>query len=122
MSPLPRRFALSAVLGAPLLRVATAVAQEAPVRLFRVVTARDEVTIGFTRAELDALGSGDPAERVARKLVADGQVTAWQYVVGRAPDGSTRFGTTRRVAILRADSLRIEPYTAALPVAPPPAQ
>ena len=96
-------------------------AAAAPVRLFRAVTARDEITFGMTQAELDRLGAGPDVERIARKLVADGQIAVWQYVVGRAPDGSTRHATARRVAILRTDTLRIEPYTPALPVAPPPA-
>ena len=99
----------------------TAAAQAPAVRLFKIVGPRDEVTIGLTEAELAALGSGPEVERIARALVAQGQLTAWQYVVGRASDGSTRFATTRRIAVMRSESLRIEPYTAALPVVPPPA-
>ncbi|WP_421992592.1 hypothetical protein [Roseococcus sp.] len=117
----PRRAVLSALVGAALLHSVQVQAQDQGVRLFRVVGPRDEVTIGFTAAELEAMGAGPDVERIARKLVAEGQVTAWQYAVGRAPDGSTRFGTTRRVAILRNETLRIESYTAAIPVAPPPA-
>lgn len=97
-------------------------AQEVPVQLFRVVGPRDEITIGVTATELAALGSGPEVERLARKLVADGQLTAWQYVVGRAPDGSTRYATARRVAVLRSESLRLEPLVPAIPVAPPPAR
>ena len=100
-----------------------ALAQGAPaVQLFRVVGPRDEVTIGLTTAQLDAMGTGPGVERLARKLVADGQVTAWRYAVGRAADGSTRFAASGHVAILRNDTLRIEPYAAALPVAAPPAE
>src|SRR5439155_11314776 len=95
-------------------------AETAPVQLFKVVGPRDEVTIGVTNADLDTMGSGPGVERLARKLVADGQVTVWRYAVGRAADGSTRFGAAGKVAILRSDTLRIEPYAAALPVAPPP--
>ena len=36
------------------------------------------------------------------------------------PDGSTRYAAAGKVAILRNDTLRIEPYAAALPVAAPP--
>ena len=79
------------------------------------------MTIGLTRAELAALGTGATAERIARALVAQGQITVWQYSVGRAPDGSTRYATARRIAILRNDTLRIEPLAPALPVAAPPA-
>jgi len=115
--PVTRRLALAL----PALALALpAVAQQAGVMLFRIVSQRDEVIIGVTPAELAAMGSGPEAERIARKLAADGQVGAWRYVVGRAADGSTRYGATGRIAILRQDTYRIEPYTAAIPVAPPP--
>lgn len=117
---LARRGALGLLLlAAPLLAGRRAHAQPAPT-LLRIVGPRDEVVIGLTAAELEALGSGPAVERVARALVAQGQLTAWQYVVGRAPDGTTRLATTRRIAILRNDALRVEPYAPALPVAPPP--
>lgn len=97
-------------------------AESGPVQLFKIVGPRDDVTIGVTSAELDGMGTGPTVERIARKLAADGQLTAWRYVVGRAPDGSTRFAATGRVAFMRNDTLRIEPYAASLPVAPPPAE
>lgn len=122
-----RRVAFAAASGvaatAMLARLAGAqTAPAAPVRLFKAVTARDEVTFGMTTAELDRLGSGPEVERIARKLVADGQITVWRYVVARAPDGTTRHAANGRVALLRNDTLRIEPYAPALPVAPPPAE
>ena len=113
----PRRRLLIAGLLLP----AAAGAQEAAVSLFRLIGPRDEVIIGLTPAELQRLGSGPAVERIARALVAEGQITAWHYGVGRAADGSTRFATSRRVAVLRSDTLRVEPYAAALPVAAPPA-
>jgi hypothetical protein len=123
MSQITRRTAAAIPLWAALAAagLGTAAAQAPAVKLFKVVGPRDEVTIGLTEAELTALGAGPDVERIARALVANGQLTAWQYIVGRAPDGSTRFATTRRIAVMRNESLRIEPYTAALPVAPPPA-
>ncbi|MBP0446584.1 hypothetical protein J8J14_17555 [Roseomonas sp. SSH11] len=112
-----RRFLIA--LGAAAL-AAPALAQDSGIRLFKVVSPRDEVTIGLTTAELNALGGGPEVERIARKLVADGQLTAWLYAVGRAPDGSTRCAALRRIALLRNETLRIEPLAPALPVAPPP--
>ena len=109
-------------LAALLASTAAARAQHTAVTLFRVVGPRDEVLLGFTPAALAAMGSGADVERIARKLVADGQITAWQYAVGRAPDGSTRLATARKIAVLRNDTLRIEPYAPALSVAPPPAE
>lgn len=125
MSKLPRRslLASAALLVAGWFGRARAQGQPAAVSLFKVVGPRDEVIIGFTQAELARLGgSGAPVERVARALVAAGQVTAWQYNSTRAPDGSLHLAATRRIAVLKNDSLRIEPYSAALPVAPPPAE
>ncbi|MBV1797644.1 hypothetical protein [Siccirubricoccus sp. G192] len=90
------------------------------VRLFKAIGPRDELTIGLTETKLQRLGSGPEVERIARTLVADGRVTAWRYIVGCAPDGGTRFAPQGQVAILRNDALRIEPYAASLPVAPPP--
>jgi hypothetical protein len=107
----------------PLLALAGAAAAQAPapaIQLFRVVSQRDDIVIGLTAAELSALGSGPEAERIGRALAAQGQLGAWRYVVGRAPDGSTRYGATGRVSILRQETYRIEPYRPALPVAPPP--
>jgi hypothetical protein len=122
MRPLTRRGLARLIASLALLQTGAAHAQgPAEVSLFRVVGPRDEVTIGFTRAEIDRLGAGPDVERIARALVAQGQVTAWQYMVTRAPEGGTRLATSRRIAILRNDTLRIEPYAAALPVAPPPA-
>jgi hypothetical protein len=121
MPKLPRR---SASLGLVLLAATwfgPAQAQAPAVALFKLVGPRDEVILGFTPAELDRLGSGPAVERIARALVSAGQVTAWQYMVTRAPDGTTHYATSRRIAVLKNDSLRVEPYSAALPVAPPPA-
>jgi hypothetical protein len=83
---------------------------------------RGEVMIGLTPAELAALGSGPAVERIARRIAEAGQITAWRYGVTRAPDGSTRLATRDRVAVMRQEALMVEPYTPALPVAPPPAE
>lgn len=118
-----RRAALAALLTFALAGQSFAArAQTEDVTLFRIIGPRDEVTVGLTAAELAALGAGPGAERLARKLIADGQLTAWQYVVGRGSDGATRYVATRQVAILRSDTLRVEPYAASLPVNPPPAR
>ena len=98
-----------------------AMAQATPApQLFRVVGPQDEVTIGLTAEEFEALGSVPGVERLARKLAADGQLIAWLYTVRRAPDGTTRLASTGRVAIMGSNALRIEPYRPALPVASPP--
>ena len=122
MTASTRRAALAAIAATATLAGLPAGAQAATVQLFRVVGPRDEVFIGVTPAQLAQLGAGPEVERIARRLAAEGQFTAWRYAVGRAPDGSTRFATGQKVAIMRNDALRIEPYAPALPVAPPPAE
>lgn len=120
---LPRQVLAAALVAFASLAIADpATAQNATPQLFRVVGSNSEVTIGLTDAEFAAMGRGPGVDRLARKLVADGQLTAWQYVVGRGPDGATRYVTTRRIALLRNDTMRIEPYTTALPVNAPSTQ
>jgi hypothetical protein len=118
-----RRAALRMSTAATLLILAPAAhGQAAGVRLFRVTTTRGEVTMGFTPADLARLGEGNEVERLARALAREGQITGWHYAVTRAPDGSTRFAARDRVAVMRQDGVSIQPYEAALPVAPPPAE
>jgi hypothetical protein len=95
-----------------------AVAQEA-VKLFKVITSKDEITIGVTASELAAMGSGEDVKVLAQALVTAGQITVWQYAVGRDAAGALQMNPLRRVAILKADSLRIEPATTTYKIAPP---
>ncbi len=92
--------------------------QQQPIVLFKVISPRDEVFVGLTEADQRAIGGAD-ASALAKRLVADGQVTVWKYVVGRGPNGELRHNPQARVALLRNDTVRIEPYTPALPVASP---
>jgi hypothetical protein len=95
------------------LGVGPALAQEAPVKLFKVITAKDEVVIGLT-------DPGANVESLAQRLVSAGQVTVWQYAVQRAADGTMVQAPLREVAVLKSDTLRIEPYNPAPLKAVPP--
>ena len=92
------------------LLTSAAIAQSTP-SLFKIVTAKDDVVIGVAGTDLDAL---------AKRLVADGQITVWQYAVHKAASGDLEQTPLRRIAILRQDTLRIEPYTSPLKVGPLP--
>ena len=84
--------------------------------LFKIVTARDEIVIGFSPAQLAALGGRD-VEAVGRAL-SRGALTAWQFAVRRRDDGVLEQAPLRQVSILGHDSIRVEPYTTPLPIQP----
>ena len=97
-----------------------AAAQEAPVKLFKIVTAKDEVVIGLIDAELRSFGPRPDIDNLAERLAAAGQVTVWQYAVKRGQDGSLVQAPLRRIAVFKSDTLRIEPYNPAPLKALPP--
>ncbi len=90
------------------------------VLLFRVVTMRADLLIGLTRQEIAALGAGAAVDRVAGRIAAEGQMTAWAYGSRRGTDGTQRLVPRHRVCLLRQDVLMVEAHEAALPVQPPP--
>lgn len=85
------------------------------IQLFKIVTSRDDVVVGFSATDLAAFGGAD-APAIGRKLVADGSLGAWQYAVRRAADGSLEQGPLRQVSILAHDSVRVEPHSSPLPI------
>ena len=89
------------------------------VKLFKIVSPKDEVVIGLTSEELRAFGSAPDLDNLARHLAADGQITVWQYAVKHDPSGNLQQAPLRRIAIFKNDTLRIEPYSTPLPVVPP---
>ncbi len=103
--------AFGAALIAVLVTAGTALAQAAPVQLFKVVTVKDEITIGVTAAEAAKLGAGPLLDALATVLNRQGQLSAWQYAVRKGSDGSLEQAPLRRVALFKTDSLRLEPVT-----------
>ncbi len=89
------------------------------VKLFKVITSKDEVVIGLTGDELRALGAGSELDSLAKHLVSDGQLTVWQYVVRKDQSGGLQEAPLKRVAIFKTDTLRIEPYSTPYVVVPP---
>ena len=98
-----------------------ALAQDkAAIKLFKMVTAKDEVTIGLSDEELRSFGPRPDVDNLAEHLVSAGQITAWQYAVKKAADGALVQAPLRRIAVLKSDTLRIEPYNPAPLKALPP--
>ena len=90
-----------------------------PVSLFKVVTVRDEITVGFTGDELAALGTAPALELVADRLARAGYVVTWQYASGRGADGSLRQVPVRRIALYSGGVVRVEPLKTDQPIDPP---
>ena len=116
MFTLPRRLAL---LAAAALASPAAAAANGAVTLLQVVGPRGNVVIGVTAQELEAWGRGEAVTVVAERLQAAGTITVWQYAVGRAADGSLQMQPRARIALLRTEAMRIEPYSAAHPIVAP---
>jgi len=96
-----------------------AVAQDSDVSMFKVVTVKDDVTVGLTREELAKFGPGAPLEVFAAELQKRGQLSVWQYASTRGAQGELVMAPLKRIVILQAGTARIEPYKASLKVVPP---
>jgi hypothetical protein len=82
-------------------------------KLFKVVTPKDDVVIGLAAEELRSFGPAADLDNLAQHLATAGQMTVWQYAVKKDKDGSLVQAPLRRVAIFKADTLRIEPVNPA---------
>jgi hypothetical protein len=94
-------------------------AQEIRMNLFKVVTVKDEIIIGLSPDELQALGGND-ASAVAHALAQKGDLTVWQYNVHRGQNGEMQQAPTARIGLLANASLRVEPYTTPYQIMPHP--
>ena len=89
---------------------------DTPVKLFKVISPKDEVEIGLGDDEL----KGGEVDALAKRLAEAGQITVWQYAVRKGADGSLEHAPVKKVAIFKNDTLRIEPFNPApLKVVPP---
>ena len=91
---------------------------DASVKLFKLVSARDEIVIGVEAAQLGT-GAGPDVGRLASALADKGQLTVWQYASQKDAGGALVQAPLRQVAIFKNDTVRIEPYSTPLPVKPP---
>jgi hypothetical protein len=85
--------------------------------LFKVISVKDDVTIGLSADELTALGGND-AGAVAKALAGKGTLTVWQYAVRKAANGDLEQAPRAKIGLIAHDSLRVEPYTSPLKVIP----
>lgn len=98
---------------------AGALAADPEVTLLRILSARDEVIVGVTGAEVEKMGRGAPLEVFAAQLQAMGQLPVWQYASQRGAGGELVMSPLRRISVFAAGTARIEPYATPLKIVPP---
>ena len=87
------------------------------VKLFKIVSPRDEIVVGV---DADQLGGGTPdVQRLGAALADKGQLTLWQYASQKDVTGALVQAPLRQVAVFKSELLRIEPYSTPLPVKAP---
>jgi hypothetical protein len=92
-------------------------AQDKKTMLFKIITTKDDIVIGLSGEELQALGGAD-AGAVARALSQRGTLTVWQYNVHRGANGELQQAPTAKVGLIANASLRVEPYTTPYVIVP----
>jgi hypothetical protein len=93
-----------------------AIAQDA-VSLFKIVTTRDEIIIGFGDGELAQLDSKD-AGGIAKLLVSKGSVGVWQYAPRKSASGDLEQAPLQKIGLISSGAVRIEPYATPLKIIP----
>ena len=121
---LTRRRALRQTAGMGLalafaLAPAVSLAAQERIKLFKIITTKDDITIGVTETELRAMGIGEDVKILANQIVGTGQIVVWQYAVGRDGAGKLQMNPLRRIAILKNDTMRIEPASTTYTIAAP---
>src|SRR5215470_3592182 len=92
-------------------------ADEGAVKLFKLITPKDEIVVGITGDELRSFGPAADLDNFAQHLGTVGEMTVWQYAVKHGTDGALQQAPLKRVAIFKNEALRIEPFNPApLPV------
>ncbi|MBM3526221.1 MAG: hypothetical protein FJX57_24995 [Alphaproteobacteria bacterium] len=115
--PLPRRLFLASTMAAIALPAAAQTASE--IALFKIVSAKDEIVIGLSRADLGATGA-QAVDQIAARIAQAGRLAVWQYAPRRDAQGNSRMTPTQRVVIFASGIVRIEPVTVDGPIQPPP--
>lgn len=107
-----KRSIAGAVLAAAVFAAAMPASAET---LFKIVTVKDDITVGLNDAELKEFG-GD-AGGIAKAIAAKGSLTLWQYAVTQ--QGADRVVAPRaKIGVLANSSLRVEPYKQPFKVLP----
>ena len=119
ISPL-LRSRTAAVAAALLMTSTLSMAQPSKPPLFKIVTVKDEVIVAVPAG--DAAAPAAEAGAIGQALAGKGALTLWQYATRKGADGALEIAPLRQISVLRHDSLRVEPYAAAVRVVPLPQQ
>ncbi len=105
------KILVAAMLSTSLLALALPASAET---LFKIVTVKDDITVGLNDAELKEYGD---AGGIAKAIAAKGALTLWQYAVTKK-DGDSVVAPRAKIGVLAASSLRVEPYKQPFKVMP----
>jgi hypothetical protein len=92
---------------------------EPKMKLFKIVTQRDETVIGMKTEDLRNFGKSGDLENLAMHMSTAGQMVVWQYATKKGTDGQLQQAPAQRIALFTSGISRIEPYTTPLPVIAP---
>ena len=98
---------------------AAGAAEPAKVKLFKVITQREETVIGIKEEELRSFGPAGDLENLALRLGTAGNLVVWQYAPRKASDGQLQQAPAQRIAVFASGISRIEPYATPLPIVAP---
>lgn len=80
---------------------------------------KDQIVIALSAKDIETVGGND-VTHIGQAIKANGELTVWQYAVRKGTDGQLEQAPLKRVSLLGAESLRVEPYTASVRVVPLP--
>jgi hypothetical protein len=92
---------------------------EKKIKLFKVITQRDETVIGIKEEELRSFGPAGDLENLALRLGTAGNLVVWQYAPKKGSDGQLQQAPAQRIAVFASGISRIEPYATPLPIVAP---
>lgn len=99
------------------MNLSNAIASDAKTPLFKIITVKDEIVVGLSKADVESL-QGDDVTAIGRALSKNGELTVWQFAVRKNKDGELEQAPLQRISVIGHDALRVEPYTSPLKVVP----
>jgi hypothetical protein len=87
------------------------------VTLFKLITPKNEIVIGLTKAELAQM-HGKTAEAVTKSLNDTGELEVWQYETRAGISGVPEEAPVRKIAVTADRTTRIEPYLTGFTIRP----